>query len=69
MKKNNSDKFEIIYNPIIIYSDNGKESFDVIKKTKKGVIIGRFIKGQIFDCGFIPKKSIKEIKRKLVNFK
>ena len=53
---------EIIYNPTIIYIDNLKESFDAIKKTDKGVIIGRFINGKFFDCGFIPNQNIKEIK-------
>ena len=55
-------KSEMMLYPTIIYTDNDKESFDAIKKTDKGVIIGRFINGNFFDCGFIPKQNIKEIK-------
>jgi len=62
MKKNNKNRMKIIYNPIIIYSDDFKERFDVIRKTEEGVIIGRLINDKFFDCGFIPKQNIKKIK-------
>ena len=62
MKKINKKVVKIIHNPTIIYSDNVKESFEAIRKTEKGIIIGRIIDGEFVACGFISKRNIKKIR-------
>ena len=59
-------------NATIIYESGEQETFDQIKITETGVIIGRIIKSypqssdhcseEIVYCGFIPHSAIKEIK-------
>lgn len=51
----------MIYHPTIIYTDNLKQSFDAIRITDKGVIIGRLLEGKVIECGFILKRNIKRI--------
>jgi hypothetical protein len=58
-KKKNSD---IMLNSIVVYTDNRQESFEALRVINRGVIIGRIIDGDFFDCGFISKRNIKEIK-------
>ena len=41
MKKNNTKVIKVIHNPTVIYTDNVKESFEAIRTTDKGIIIGR----------------------------
>jgi hypothetical protein len=49
-------------NSTIIYKDGIAESFEAIRVTNNGVIIGRIIDGEFLECGFISDKNIKEIK-------
>jgi len=63
MKKNNTKVIKVIHNPTVIYTDNVKESFEAIRTTDKGIIIGRIIGGRFIDCGFISKRNVKEIKK------
>ena len=63
MKNKQKEPFkldEIIYNAKIIYTDNVKESFEALRVTEKGVIIGRIIEGEFLGCGFISKNVIKK---------
>jgi len=60
--KNKSKKGEIMKNATIIYTDGVREQFEAIRKIDKGVIIGRILDNEFFDCGFISKRNIKEIK-------
>jgi len=53
---------EIIINATIIYTDDIKEFFEVIRIINDGVIIGRIINNKFCNCGFISKRNIKEIK-------
>ena len=53
---------EILQNATVIYSDGVKEQFEAIRLVDKGVIIGRILDNRFFDCGFISKRNIKEIK-------
>jgi len=62
----NNNRFElteILENATISYTDNVKEQFEAIRLADKGIIIGRIIDGKFFDCGFISKQNIKEIKK------
>lgn len=52
---------KVIHNPAVIYTDNVKDTFEAIRITEKGIIIGRIIKGEFIDCGFISKRNIKKI--------
>jgi hypothetical protein len=45
----------------VIYTDGMKEQFEAVRRTEKGVIIGRILEGQFVDCGFISKRNIKQI--------
>lgn len=63
MKKNNKTVVKVIHNPTVIYTDNVKDTFDAIRITEKGIIIGRIIKGEFIECGFISKRNVKEIKK------
>ncbi len=49
-------------NATVIYTDGIKEQFEAVRRTEKGVIIGRILEGQFVDCGFISKRNIKQIK-------
>jgi len=60
--KDKSEMIEIIQNAIVIYSDGVKEQFEAVCMTNRGVIIGRIMDDEFFDCGFISKGNIKEIK-------
>jgi len=51
-----------MHNSIVVYTDNRQESFEALRVINRGVIIGRIIDGDFFDCGFISKRNIKEIK-------
>jgi hypothetical protein len=51
----------IMLNRTVIYTDGVKEQFEALRCTEKGVIIGRILKGQFVDCGFISKRNIKRI--------
>lgn len=51
----------IFFNSTIIYTDGLSEFYEAVRFVEKGVIIGRTIDNEFFDCGFIPKKNIKEI--------
>ena len=62
MKKSSKKVIKMIHNPTIIYTDNVKDSFEAIRTTEKGIIIGRIIEGEFIDCGFISKRNVKEIK-------
>ena len=53
---------EIMQNATIIYTDNVKEKFEAVYLTDKGLIIGRILDNEFFECGFISKRNIKEIK-------
>ncbi len=46
----------------MVYTDNRQELFEALRVINRGVIIGRIIDGDFFDCGFISKRNIKEIK-------
>ena len=46
----------------VVYTDGLAESFEALRFTHKGVVIGRIIDGEFLDCGFISQKNIKEIK-------
>jgi hypothetical protein len=61
MKKSIKKVIKIIYNPTILYTDNVTESFEVIRQTDKGIIIGHIIDGEFLECGFISKRNIKKI--------
>jgi hypothetical protein len=61
MKKSNKAVSKVIHNPTVIYTDNVKDTFEAIRTTDKGVIIGRIIKGEFIECGFISKRNIKKI--------
>jgi hypothetical protein len=54
---------EMMNNPTIIYTDNFKQSFEAIRTTDKGIIIGRLIEGKFIECGFILKRNIKRIEK------
>jgi hypothetical protein len=49
-------------NSTIIYKDGIAESFEALRVTNKGVIIGRIIDGEFLECGFISEDNIKEIR-------
>ncbi len=53
---------DIMKNPTVVYTDGITESFEALRMTSKGAIIGRIINGEFLDCGFISKRNIKEIK-------
>jgi len=53
---------EIMKNATIIYTDGVREQFEAIRLNDKGVVIGRILDNEFFDCGFISKRNIKEIK-------
>ncbi len=53
---------EIIMNATVICTDGIQEQFEALRKTEKGVIIGRILDGEFVDCGFISKRNIKQIK-------
>jgi hypothetical protein len=59
-RKNN--KSEIMLNITIIYTNDIKEQFEALRRSEKGVIIGRILEGNFVDCGFISKRNIKQIK-------
>ena len=63
MKKNHKKVIEMMNNPTIIYRDNLKQSFEAIRTTEKGIIIGRLIEGKFIECGFILKRNIKRIEK------
>jgi hypothetical protein len=56
-----NQKKGIIANPIIIYTSGITEKYEAIRKSDKGVIIGRILDDEFIECGFISKKVIKEI--------
>jgi len=60
--KNKSNKGDIMKNATIIYTDGVREQFEAIRLIDKGVIIGRILDNEFFDCGFISKRNIKEIR-------
>ena len=57
------EKKNVIHNVIIIYNDNVQEFFEVLRVIDKGVVVGREINGEFFDCGFISHQTIKKIKK------
>ena len=59
---NKSNKGEIMHNATVVYTDNVKVTFEALRVIDKGAIIGRIIDGEFFDCGFISKRNIREIK-------
>ena len=63
MKKNHKKVIEMMNNPTIIYRDDLKQSFEAIRTTEKGIIIGRLIEGKFIECGFILKRNIKRIEK------
>jgi hypothetical protein len=62
MENKKNKKSDIMHNSIVVYTDNRQESFEALRVINRGVIIGRIIDGDFFDCGFISKRNIKEIK-------
>jgi hypothetical protein len=57
----NKEIGDMMMNATVVYTDNMKESFEALRVTDKGVIIGRIIDGFFCDCGYISKSNIKEI--------
>jgi hypothetical protein len=53
---------EIMLNTTIIYIDGTKEQYEALRRTEKGIIIGRILERKFVDCGFISKRNIKQIK-------
>jgi hypothetical protein len=60
---------KIIKNATVEYHDGVTETFEVIQLVENGALIGRFIHDvdadttEVFICGFIPKTSIKQIRK------
>ena len=65
-------KNHIMKNATVVYYNGEQETYDQIKITSTGIVIGRCIKSyddksdqvieEIVYCGFIPEHAIKEIK-------
>jgi hypothetical protein len=53
---------DIIRNTTVVYTDGISEQFETLRLTQKGTVTGRMIDDQFVACGFIFKRSIKEIK-------
>ena len=62
------DEDRALYTQVtVVYIDDLSETFEALKVTDKGVIIGRFIeneqgKKEFLECGFIAHSMIQEIR-------
>jgi hypothetical protein len=61
---------KIIKNATVEYRDGVSETFDLLQIVENGALIGRIVRDidtdttEVFVCGFIPKTSIRQIKKR-----